>query len=178
MNESELRDGLVRLGEFLKKVDIDNELLECSPQIPMDSLHIPIEMEELRMDLVCNYMEGVEEEGMLQFFSQIELNQNPDLPESMNDEDELLRLCNGLNTILPIGHMAYIDGRDGGGMARALGFRYTIITGLDSEQELEKCVEIIMMLMTAYQFLCGALTLMIDGDSAAEAVAQIEEMLG
>ncbi|MCC8150306.1 MAG: hypothetical protein LIO96_02310, partial [Lachnospiraceae bacterium] len=130
------------------------------------------------MDPASHTMPRPPAERMLQFFSQIELNQNPDLPEALNDENEILRLCNGLNTILPVGHMVYIDGRDGGGMARALGLRYTIITGLDSEQELEKCVEIIMMLMTAYQFLCGALTLMIDGASAAEAVAQIEEMLG
>lgn len=178
MSESELKDGLVKLGEFLKKVDIDSELLEVSPEVPMDSLHIPMDMDGLQMDLVCNYMESsAEEEGILQFFAQVELGDGPDVPKPVTDETELLRLCNGLNSIIPVGQMVYLNGDGREGMARALGLRYTMLTDLDNETELSRCVDVIVMLMTAYQLLCGTLVLMSDGYGAAEAIAQAEEVL-
>ncbi|MCC8029567.1 MAG: hypothetical protein LIO75_07220 [Lachnospiraceae bacterium] len=177
MTESELRDGLKRLGDFLRKVDIDSELLERSPEIPMDSLHIPLEMEELTLDLVCNYIDESETDGMLQFYAQIELDDNPLFSASMPEEAELLRLCNGLNTIMPIGQTIYMHKSEEEGITHALGLRYTMLTDLSGETEFGRCVENISMLMTIYQFLCGALLLLADGNDAAEAIDQISELL-
>ena len=59
-----------------------------------------------------------------------------------------------------------------------IGIRYTMLTELDDEAELAKCVSIIEMLMNIYEVLCSTILLLLEGESlnsAMEILAGIME---
>ena len=55
----------------------------------------------------------------------------------------------------------------------AIGLRYTMRTDLSSEDELEKCVDTIELLMDSYELLCSMLMLVFEG----ETIQKAEEIL-
>ena len=51
------------------------------------------------------------------------------------------------------------------------------MTGLDSEDELEKCIDIIELMMDIYELLCSVLILILDGDTVQEAMETVAELV-
>ena len=76
-----------------------------------------------------------------------------------------------MNRMIAVGQFLYMQ--DEKEPKNAIGLRYTMRTDLSSEDELEKCVDTIELLMDSYELLCSMLILVFEG----ETVQNAEEML-
>ena len=59
----------------------------------------------------------------------------------------------------------------------AIGIRYTMLTDLDEEKELDKCGNVIKMLMNIYEVLCSTLLLLLEGESLESAMDIVEHLM-
>ena len=174
MNKAELREGLKRLEAHLKSYDITSVFLEEGEQAILDSLILGLSVSnDLSLDVSCNFVEAQDYGGVLQFFGQLELDgmmaesENPEAFTELN----ILRMINTVNRMIAVGQFLYMQ--DDQEPQNAIGLRYTMRTDLSSEDELEKCVDTIELLMDSYELLCSMLMLVFEG----ETVQKAEEIL-
>lgn len=175
MKKEELREGLKRLYDYVSKIELKSLFLEEGVQADMDTLLLGLEIgEELSIDISCNYVYAPEFGNVLQYYGQMELNQileeNPEAFTELN----VHRMINALNQTLPVGQILYMQEENNEETRHLLGIRYTMLTDLESEAELKKCVSIIEMLMNIYEVLCSTILLLLDGeplDSAMDIIA-------
>lgn len=176
--ENQLRKGLKRLDAYIKELEFQSMFLEESSVVPMDSLLIPLHAgEELSIDISCNYVYVPDTGNLLQFYGQLMLDDMlAEAPAAVSDYD-ILSLINELNSMLPAGQLLYLRDGAGGKPEKALGIRYTMLTGLDTETELEKCAQILVLLTQVYELLGSSLILLLSGDSVEETMAAIRRLL-
>ena len=172
MNKEELREGLKRLEAHLKPYDITSVFVEEGEQAIMDSLVLGLSVsDDLSLDVSCNFVEAQDYGGVLQFFGQLELDgmmaENPEPFTELN----ILRMINTVNRMIAVGQFLYMQ--DDKEPQNAIALRYTMRTDLSSEDELEKCVDTIELLMDSYELLCSMLMLVFEG----ETVQKAEEIL-
>lgn len=179
MNKEELRNGLQRLKEYLAGQDFKSRFLEEGKEAAMDSLVVPLIInEELSLDVSCNFVYAQEIGEVLQFYGH--LNVNPlfeENPESLT-EDSVLRLINALNQMIPVGQFLYMQDAAGEGEQNVIGIRYTMLTTLGDEAEMKKCMCIFTMIMRIYELLCSSLMLMLEGLSVEKTLGIIAELAG
>lgn len=177
MKKEELKEGLKKLEAYAKELGFETVFLEESPNIAMDSLVFGLQMEEdLSLDVSCNFVHAPDFGDVLQFYGQLELDGLMEEEPEAFTEGAFLELANRLNRLIPIGQFLYL--KEGGDGQHALGIRYTTLTELDSEQELEKCIRVVRMLMDIYELLCSTLLLMADGEPVEQVVNTIEGLMG
>lgn len=178
MNHEQLRDGLKRLHSYVRQLDFQSTFIEESPEVPMDSLVIPLHIgEELSIDISCNFIEVQNIGPILQFYGQLILDEVLKEADAPVSGERILDFANRLNLILPIGQLLYLSDENDANGQKILGIRYTIPTELDKESELKKCVKILMLLMQIYELLCSCLLLFIDGDSMETILDTIHNLL-
>lgn len=166
MNHDQFRDGLKRLQSYIQQLDFQSTFFEEGPEIPMDSLVIPLHVgEDLSIDISCNFIDIQDKGPLLQFYGQMILNELLEDASTTVTKERILDFVNRLNLILPIGQLFYLSDEKEENGQKILGIRYTIPTELDKESELKKCVKILVLLMQVYELLCSCLLLFIDGDS-------------
>lgn len=171
MNKEELREGLKRLDVYASGQGLKSLFLEEGKQAEMDTLLLGLEMgEELSVDISCNLVHAPEFGNVLQYYGQLEL--NPIMEENPEAFSELkvFQMVNALNKDLPVGQLLYMQDEAEGQTRHLIGIRYTMLTELDDEAELEKCVSIIQMLMNIYEVLCSTLLLLMEGESLGSAM--------
>lgn len=177
--EEQLREGLRKLDSYVKELDFQSTLLEKSAVVPMDCLLIPLRVgEELSIDISCNFVDVPDVGNLLQFYGQLRLNEMlAEAPAPVSDYD-ILNLINELNSMLPVGQLLYLRNEEPGEEAeKALGIRYTVLTELNDERELDKCGRILMLLMQVYELLGSSLVLLMDGNSVEETLEKLKELL-
>ncbi|MBD5451563.1 MAG: hypothetical protein HDR25_02865 [Lachnospiraceae bacterium] len=168
MNKAELREGLKRLEAHLEPYEMTSVFVEEGEQVVMDSLVLGLSVsDDLSLDVSCNYVEAQDYGGVLQFFGQLELDEMmKESPEAFT-ELNILRMINTLNRMIVVGQFLYMQ--DDKAPQNAIGLRYTMRTDLSSEDELEKCVDTIELLMDSYELLCSMLVLVFEGDTVQNA---------
>lgn len=179
MNKEELREGLKRLYAYVSEQGFKSMFLEEGKQAPMDTLLLGLEIEEdLSIDISCNFVHAPEFGDVLQYYGQMELDpileENPEAFTEIN----VLQMINELNRQLPVGQILYMHGENDEEARHLIGIRYTMLTELDTEAELEKCVSIIDMLLNIYELLCSTILLLLEGESlngAMDILADIME---
>ncbi len=179
MNKQELREGLKRLHEYVGKQGFKSMFLEEGKHAAMDTLLLGLEMEEdLSIYISCNFVHAPEFGDVLQYYGQLELDpimeENPQAFTDLN----IYQMINQLNRGLPVGQILYMQGEGDQEARHLIGIRYTMLTELDDEAELAKCVSIIEMLMNIYEVLCSTILLLLEGESlnsAMEILAGIME---
>lgn len=176
MEKESLRKGLKRLEEYVGKQGCSRMFLEENETVPMDTLVVPLKIgEELSVDISCNFVDVSEYGSILQFYGQVVLTEmQKEQPESFAEE-RILGLLNALNRMIPIGQFLYLA--DGAG-ENMIGMRYTLLTELEDERELNKCMQVLQLLMQIYELLCSGLLLLLDGNPVAEVMQTLEELLG
>ncbi len=177
--EDQLREGLKRLDSYVKELDFQSVLLEKSTVVPMDSLLIPLRVgEDLSIDISCNFVNVPDVGNLLQYYGQLGLDEMlAEATVSVSDYD-ILNLINELNSMLPVGQLLFLRNDDQSGQPeKALGIRYTMLTGLSDERELDKCGHVLMMLMQVYELLGSSLILLMDGKSVEETLETLRELL-
>ncbi len=177
--EDQLREGLKRLDSYVRKLDFQSTLLEKSAVVPMDCLLIPLRVgEDLSIDISCNFVDMPEFGCLLQFYGQLGLNEMlAEAAVPVSDYD-IMSLINELNSMLPVGQFLYLRNEEQGGETqKALGIRYTMLTGLNDERELEKCGHVLMLLMQVYELLGSGLVLLLDGNSVEETLDALRQLL-
>lgn len=178
MSDKHLRDGLKKLQSFIKQLDFDSTFLEESPEIPLDSLVIPLHIGgELSIDISCNFIELPEAGPLLQFYGQILLDELLEEAAAPVSKEAVLGFINRLNPILPIGQLIYLADEHDADDHKVLGIRYTFPTELDRESELKKCAKILLLLMQVYELLCSCLVLFMDGDETDSILDTIQNLL-
>lgn len=179
MDKEQLQERLKKLGAYIKKLDFHNTFLEESPACPMDSLMVSLRVaEELSIDISCNFIDVPDMGTMLQFYGQLQLDGMLNEAAVPVSDFDILCLINELNRMLPIGQMNYMsDEREDMEAEKALGIRYTILTDLESESEMKKCVHILMLLTQIYEILCSSLLLLLDGESVGKVLETIKNLL-
>lgn len=178
MEKEALRNGLKRLEQYMNRLDFKSLFLEEGPAAAMDSLVFAMQIgDELSYDLTCNYVHVPQFGELLQFYGQLNLEQL--LKENPNafSQTDILQMINRLNQEIPIGHLLYLQGEENGQAQQVIGIRYTMLTGLDREEELQKCAGILTMLMNIYEVLCSTLVLLLNGESLETAIQTIAELL-
>lgn len=176
MNKEELREGLKRLGAHMKQREVNSVFWEEGEQVPIDSLMLGLRVsDELSLDVSCNFIDVPEYGSILQFYGQLELDgmmeENPGVLTELN----LLQMINQLNKMLPVGQLLYMQ-TDTEPM-NSIGLRYTMRTELASEDELEKCADVIEMLMDDYELLCSVLMLVLDGETVQGAMGIVRKLM-
>ncbi len=86
-------------------------------------------------------------------------------------------MINRLNQTLPVGQLLYMQGQGEEEPRHAIGIRYTMLTDLDEEKELDKCGNVIKMLMNIYEVLCSTLLLLLEGESLESAMDIVEHLM-
>lgn len=171
MNKEELREGLKRLDAYAGGQGFKSLFLEEGKQAEMDTLLLGLEMgENLSVDISCNFVHAPEFGNVLQYYGQLELNsiieENPEAFTELN----VFQMVNALNRELPVGQLLYMQDEAEGQARHVIGIRYTMLTELDDDAEMEKCVSIIQMLMNIYEVLCSTLLLLMEGESLGNAM--------
>ncbi len=176
MEKEELREGLQRLQTHVEQYELESVFLEEGEDAPLDSLVIGLEIsEELSLDLTCNFVDLQDYGSMLQFYGQLELDgMMKESPETLT-ESVILQMVNALNKVISVGQLLYMQ--DETAPEHTIGMRYTMLTELDSEEELEKCVDIIELMMDIYELLCSVLILILDGDNVQEAMETVAKLI-
>lgn len=178
MNQTQIRDGLKRLHSYIQQLDFPSTFLEEGPEVPMDSLVIPLQVgDDLSIDISCNFIDLQEPGPLLQFYGQILLDELLEDAQTPVSKERLLDFVNRLNLILPIGQLFYLSDENDADGQKILGIRYTIPTELEKGYELKNCVKILMLLMRVYELLCSCLLLFIDGDSMDSILGMIGNLL-
>ncbi len=179
MNKEQLREGLQRLDAYVSRQGFKSMFLEEGKQAAMDTLLLGLEIEEdLSIDISCNFVHAPEFGDVLQYYGQLELDpimeENPQAFTDLN----VYQMINQLNRGLPVGQILYMQGEGDQEAHHLIGIRYTMLTELDDEAELAKCVSIIEMIMNIYEVLCSTILLLLEGESlnsAMEILADIME---
>ncbi|MCI8682323.1 MAG: hypothetical protein HFH50_04940 [Lachnospiraceae bacterium] len=176
MEKEELREGLKRLKAHVEQYELESVFLEEGEEAELDSLVIGLEVsEELSLDLTCNFVALPDYGGMLQFYGQLELDgMMKESPETLT-EPVILQMVNALNKVISVGQLLYMQDEEE--PEHTIGMRYTMLTELDSEDELEKCIDIIELMMDIYELLCSVLILILDGDTVQEAMETVAELV-
>lgn len=176
MDNKILRDRLSELGKYLDEFEFPTTFLKKSAIIEMDTLLVGLEIgEELSIDMSLNYFTIPELTEVLQFYGQLVLNELMADPDSAVTEENILMLVNEMNRLMPIGQLIYMGEKP---EEKTLGIRYLLPTDLSSEESLQQCVKVLMLLMQVYEFLASALTLMADGSSVEESLETLKQLLG
>ena len=176
MNKEELRQGLKRLEKRLGEEDVQSVFLEEGELVGLDSLVLGLTVsDELSFDMTCNFVDTKDYGCMLQYFGRLELDGMMEESPGMLTEYKLLQMVNTLNRVFPAGQLLYmqVDTEP----LHSIGIRYTMRTELDREEEPEKCVDIIGLLMDGYELLCSVLMLLLDGGEVEAAMATVMELL-
>lgn len=178
MNKTELREGLLRLREYLNSQDYESIFLEEGKEAALDSLILPLEIgEELSMDISCNFVHVPEFGDMLQYYGHMEADGLfEENPESFT-EFNVLQLLNALNQMIPVGQFLFMQDQMDGEEKSMIGIRYTMLTALDNEAEMEKCVSVIKFLMHIYELLCSSLMLLLEGETVQSALDIIVDVI-
>ena len=176
MNKAELREGLKRLEAHLEPYDITSVFVEEGEQAVMDSLVLGLSVsDDLSLDVSCNFVEAQEYGGVIQFFGQLELDgMIEESPEAFT-ELNILRMINTVNRMIAVGQFLYMQ--DDKEPKNAIGLRYTMRTDLNSEDELEKCVDTIELLMDSYELLCSMLILLFEGETVQNAEETLTKIM-
>ena len=169
MEKEELREGLKRLKAHVEQYELESVFLEEGEEAELDSLVIGLEVsEELSLDLTCNFV-------ALPDYGQLELDgMMKESPETLT-EPVILQMVNALNKVISVGQLLYMQDEEE--PEHTIGMRYTMLTELDSEDELEKCIDIIELMMDIYELLCSVLILILDGDTVQEAMETVAELV-
>lgn len=177
--EDQLREGLKKLEAYVRELDFQSTLLEKSAVVPMDCLLIPLRVgEDLSIDISCNFVHVPEVGSLLQFYGQVRLNEMLEEAAAPVSDFDIMNLINELNSMLPIGQLLYVRNADQSGESeKALGIRYTMLTGLNDENELDKCGHVLMLLMQIYELLGSSLILLMDGNSVEKTLETLKELL-
>lgn len=178
MNNEELREGLKRLREYVKPLDFNSVFLEAGKDVPMDTLLLGAKIgEEMSLDISCNFANAPGLGDILHLYG--ELNLNPMIEENPSafSEEVVLRMANELNKSLPIGQIIYLTEDSQGKAQSVVGIRYTMLSDLAGEEELEKCVSVIEMLLNIYEILCSTLYLLLEGDPLPKAMETLSKIL-
>lgn len=177
MEKEELREGLMGLKTHLEEeYELESVFLEEGEEAPLDTLVIGLEIsEELSLDLTCNFIDLPEYGSMMQFYGQLRLDGMMKESPGTLTELVILQMINTLNKVISVGQLLYIQ--DDEEPEHTIGMRYTMLTELDSEDELEKCVDIIELMMDIYELLCSVLILVLDGDTVQEAMRTVERLM-
>lgn len=176
MNKAELREGLKRLEAYLEPYDITSVFIEEGEQAVLDSLILGLRVsDDISLDVSCNFVEAQDYGGVLQFFGQLELDgMMEESPEAFT-ELNILRMINTVNRMIAVGQFLYMQ--DEKEPKNAIGLRYTMRTDLSGEDELEKCVDTIELLMDSYELLCSMLMLVFEGDTVENAEATLMKLM-
>ena len=177
MKKEELREGLKRLEEYVSNLEMKSVFLEEGADVGMDTLLLGLEIDEdLSVDISCNFVYAPAFGDVMQYYGQMELNpimeENPEAFTELN----VYRMINTLNQIIPVGQFLYMQEENDGKMSHLIGIRYTMLTDLEGEAELEKCVIIIGMMMNIYEVLCSTLLLLMEGESLDNAMKIIASL--
>lgn len=178
MDKAELREGLKRLEAHLEPYDITSVFLEEGEQTALDALVLGLRVsDELSLDVSCNFVEAQDYGGVLQLYGQLDLDEmmaEADNPEAFT-ELNILRMVNTVNRMIGVGQFLYMQ--DDKEPNHAIGLRYTMRTDLSSEDELEKCVDTIELLMDSYELLCSMLMLVFEGESVQKAEETLMKLM-
>lgn len=176
MNKAELREGLKRLEAYLEPYDITSVFIEEGEQAVLDSLVLGLRVsDDISLDVSCNFVEAQDYGGVLQFFGQLELDgMMEESPEAFT-ELNILRMVNTANRMIAVGQFLYMQ--DENEPKNAIGLRYTMRTDLSGEDELEKCVDTIELLMDSYELLCSMLMLVFEGETVENAEATLMKLM-
>lgn len=176
MNKAELREGLKRLEAYLEPYDITSVFIEEGEQAVLDSLVLGLRVsDDISLDVSCNFVEAQDYGGVLQFFGQLELDgMMEESPEAFT-ELNILRMVNTANRMIAVGQFLYMQ--DENEPQNAIGLRYTMRTDLSGEDELEKCVDTIELLMDSYELLCSMLMLVFEGETVENAEATLMKLM-
>lgn len=177
--EEQLREGLKRLASYVKELDFQSTLLEKSAVVPMDCLLIPLRVgEDLSIDISCNFVNVPEVGNLLQFYGQLRLNEMLAEADAPVSDYDIMSLINELNSMLPIGQFIYFRNEvESGELEKALGIRYTMLTELNDERELDKCGHVLLLLMQVYELLGSSLILLMSGNSVEETLGTLRHLL-
>lgn len=169
MNKIELREGLKRLEAYMKQYEMTSMFLEEGEQTPLDSLIFGLRVsDELSLDVSCNFVDAPDYGSILQFYGQLELDGMMAESPGTLTELNILQMINLLNKMLPVGQFLYMQ--DDKNPVHSIGLRYTMRTELAGDDELEKCGDVIEMLMDDYELLCGVLVLVLEGETVQGAL--------
>jgi len=171
MEKKELREGLLRLKAYFDGKNFQSAFLEEGKDAELDSLLLGLIIsEELSIDISCNYVDVPGFGNMLQYYGQLQVDELfAENPDAFGNE-AVLELLNELNQIIPIGQFLFMHDNVNGEEMTAIGIRYTMLTALDNDTEMEKCASVIQMLMNIYELLCSGLMLLCDGASTQKAL--------
>lgn len=177
--EEQLREGLKRLASYVKELDFQSTLLEKSAVVPMDCLLIPLRAgEDLSIDISCNFVNVPEVGNLLQFYGQLRLNEMLAEADAPVSDYDIMSLINELNSMLPIGQFIYFRNEvESGELEKALGIRYTMLTELEDERELDKCGHVLLLLTQVYELLGSSLILLMSGNSVEETLGTLRQLL-
>ncbi len=171
MNKEELREGLMRLHEYVKPLDFNSVFIEEGEEAPMDTLLLGARIgEDLSLDISCNFANAPGFGDILHLYG--ELNLSPMIEENPAafSEEVVLRMANELNKSLPVGQIIYLTEDSQGKAQSVIGIRYTMLSDLAGEEELRKCVSVI-------EILCSTLYLLLEGDSLPKAMETLSKIL-
>lgn len=178
MSKEELRKGLTRLNEYVKPLDFNSVFLEEGEEIPMDTLLLGAQVgEELSLDISCNFTDAPGLGHILHLYGELDLGPMIEENPAAFSEETVLRMANELNKSLPVGQIVYLTEDSQGKAQSVIGIRYTMLTDLAGEEELQKCVNIIEMLLNIYEILCSTLYLLLEGDSLPKAMETLSNIL-
>lgn len=176
MNKEELRAGLKRLETYMNQYEITSVFIEEGEQAPLDSLVFGLKVsDELSLDVSCNFIDAPDYGCLLQFFGQLELDGMMAESPGTLTEFNILQMINLLNKMFPVGQLLYMQ--DDKEPMHSIGLRYTMRTELVSEDELEKCGDVIEMLMDDYELLCSVLVLVLDGETVQGAMDTVVKLM-
>lgn len=176
MDKKELREGLKRLEAHLEQYDLTSVFLEESEQTLLDSLVLGLRVsDELSLDVSCNFVDAPDYGSILQFYGQLELDGIMAESPGIFTELVILQMINLLNVMLPVGQLLYMH--DGKEPMHSIGLRYTMRTELASEDELEKCADVVEMLMDDYELLCSVLMLVAEGETVQGAMETVIRLM-
>lgn len=175
MGKEQLRNGLKQLDEYIHGMDLQSVFLEESAEVPMDTLAVPLKIgEELSIDISCNFVETPEVGNILQFYGQLVLTEVLKEAADTVTENDILALLNELNRMVPVGQLLYLTDEPG---EKIVGIRDTILTDLDGESEMKKCMDVLMMLTQVYELLCSSLLVLLEEHSVETTIQIINELL-
>ncbi len=176
MDKLALRQGLKKLEAYLTQYEMTSVFLEEGEQAPLDSLVLGLHVsDELSLDVSCNFIDAPDYGSILQYYGQLELDGMMAESPGTLTELNILQMINLLNSVLPVGQLLYMQ--NDVSPTHVIGLRYTMRTGLDSEGELEKCGDVIEMLMDDYELLCSVLVLVLEGETVQGAMNAVLELM-
>lgn len=175
MDKKELREGLKKLEAYLEQYEMTSMFLEEGDQAPLDSLILGLRIsDELSLDVSCNFVDAPDYGSILQYYGQLDLDGMMAESPGTLTELTILQMINLLNKMLPVGQLLYMQ--DDKSPMHAIGLRYTMRTELDSDEELERCGDVVEMLMDDYELLCSVLVLVLEGQTVQSAMDTVVQL--